>query len=184
MYFVFPLMVGREAALGLDFRSTHTTLFFSPGPAEADAHAVAGACSWRLHWPAPVESEVGATLSLEGPLPLLEVLFIAVWEEERDQVHGGSLVQEVEEGARRAGAKMLYVEIGYEQPKARRFWKKQGFGRAVCKQASAADREIVAHAEESEDVLMPLVPLEDVQFAFFESNCLRFSDTAQYVKLL
>lgn len=184
MYFVFPLMVGGEAALGLDFRSTRTTLFFAPGPGAASAHAVAGACSWRFHWPAPVEPEAGAALSLEEPLPLLEVLFIAVWEEERDQVHGGSLVQELEEGARKAGAKMLYVEIGSEQPKARRFWKKQGFGRAVCRQASAADREIVAHAEDSEDVLMPLVPLDDVQFAFFEGSCLRFSDTAQYVKLL
>ncbi|CAK0795938.1 unnamed protein product [Prorocentrum cordatum] len=82
MYFVFPLMVGGEAALGLDFRSTRTTLFFAPGRrrrrrTHPRAHAVAGACSWRFHWPAPVEPEAGAALSLEEPLPLLEVLFSA-----------------------------------------------------------------------------------------------------------
>merc|ERR1712008_656056 len=30
MYFVFPLICGQEAALGLDFRTTTTTVFFGP----------------------------------------------------------------------------------------------------------------------------------------------------------
>lgn len=212
MYFIFPLIVGKEALFGLDFRSTTTTLFFGPHhekgvqmharAAEEQHHhfggdrkmlaalkgsslpAPAGACSWRFRWPLRPQQNSVVALELEQPLPLLEVLFIAVWEEERYQVHGGSLVGELEAKARAAGVDMMYVEIGFEQPKARRFWRKQGFGRAVRKDLKEMEKEHLLEAEEHEDVPMPLVPLSGVQFDFFESNCLRFSDTTQYVKLL
>lgn len=212
MYFIFPLIVCREAAFGLDFRSTTTTLFFGPQTDEqvaaqptrtAEAHlgcdrirrpfikllkagmpAPAGACSWRFRWPLLPKMKTVAALEVEQPLPLLEILFIAVWEEQRYQVHGGSLVADLEAKAHMAGVKMLYVEIGFEQPQARRFWRKQGFGKAVRAGFSESEKSDLQEAEDLEQVLMPLVALTDVQFDFFESNCLRFADTAQYVKLL
>lgn len=204
MYFIFPLMIGRQAAFGLDFRTTTTTLFFKPcasseesaEPASTEPElakaAPKGACSWRFRWPAELpgaESVTGvpaaaAVLIQAAPAPLLEVLFIAVWEEERDQVHGGTLVAELETQARAAGVKMMYVEIGLEQPKARRFWRKQGFGKVVRRELAEEEKQRILEAEENEEVPVPLVPLTDAQLAFFESQCLRFSDTAQYVRLL
>merc|ERR1712232_317172 len=183
MYFIFPLIVGRETAFGLDFRSTTTTLFFGPYGGK-DAPKPAGACSWRFRRPVIMESKMHAPPEFQQPLPFLEVLFIAVWEEERDQVHGGTLVHELEAQARAAGVNLLYVEIGFEQPKARRFWRKQGFGKAIRLEESETEKQALAEVKEEEDVPMPLIPLSDTQFAFFESNCLRFCDTCQYVKLL
>lgn len=197
MYFIFPLMVGKEVAFGLDFRSTTTTLFFVPQSRQprsselrlppslkaSSVQAPAGACSWRFRWPLLPEPLRPDFPELKQPLPLLEVLFIAVWEEERYQVHGGSLVGDLEEKAHAAGVKMMYVEIGLEQPKARRFWRKQGFGKAVRKEMTESQKRELQEAEEQEDAPMPLVALPDEQFDFFESNCLRFSDTSQFVKL-
>lgn len=193
MYFIFPLIVNQEAAFGLDFRTTTTTLFFGPQSVESiegtcqrnpSAVAPAGACSWRLRCSLLPEPQPHSVLELEQPLPLLEVLFIAVWEEERHQVHGGTLVADLEVQARAAGAKMMYVEIGFEQPKARRFWRKQGFGKVARLEMSEDEKQHVCDAEQEDDVPVPVVFLPDSQLAFFESNCLRFSDTAQYVKLL
>jgi hypothetical protein len=189
MYFIFPLIVGKEAAFGLDFRSTTTTLFFGPHksvpPAGAKLEAApAGACAWRFRWPLLPNTTMPVATGLQQPSSLLEVLFIAVWEEERYQIHGGSLVGDLEAKAREAGVTMLYVEIGFEQPKARRFWRKQGFGKAVRTELTEIQRKELLEAEEQEDVPMPIVPLSDAQFDFFEINCLRFSDTAQYVKIL
>merc|ERR1712137_1069962 len=98
-------------------------------------------------------------------------------------VHGGTLINELEAKARAGGVNLLYVEIGFEQPKARRFWRKQGFGKATRQHATDADKEATHLAELEELVPMPLVPIPDSQFAFFDSTCLRFSDTAQYVKI-
>jgi len=185
MYFIFPLMVGRESAFGLDFTSTTTTLFFGPKAyVGSPLPAPAGACSWRLHQPLQLEPAMRVIGETDTPQPLLEVLFIAVWEEERDQVHGGALVSDLEARARGAGVSMLYVEIGFEQPKARRFWRKQGFGKVVKRESSELQMQQFADAEEHEDVPMPLIPLSQTQLSFFESNCLRFADTAQYVKVL
>jgi len=193
MYFIFPLIVNQEAAFGLDFCTTTTTLFFGPqsvgratGTCQTSPRSVApaGACSWRLRFPILPECQTPVVLQLEQPLPLLEVLFIAVWEEERHQVHGGTLVAELEARARAAGVKMMYVEIGFEQPKARRFWRKQGFGKVARLEMSEDEKQQVCTAEEEDDVPVPVVFLPDSQMAFFESNCLRFSDTSQYVKML
>lgn len=185
MYFIFPLIVNQEAAFGLDFRTTTTTLFFGPQSSKQKSAAPAGACSWRFRWPLlKLESDHMKVARLEQPCSVLEVLFIAVWEEERDQVHGGTLVEELEKQARAAGVKMLYVEIGYEQPKARRFWRKQGFRKVVRRNLSEAESEELVAAEDQEVVPMLLERVSDAQMAFFESNCLRFGDTAQYVKLL
>jgi len=184
MYFIFPLIVGQDTAFGLDFRSTTTTLFFGPQKDfQVTPVAPVGACSWRFRWPLLPESRISGAPDIEQPLPVLEVLFIAVWEEERYQVHGGTLVAEFEAQARAAGVKMMYVEIGFEQPKARRFWRKQGFGKVVRLEASEIEKQQLLDAEEQEDVPVPLVPLTSAQLDFFESNCLRFSDTAQYVKI-
>merc|ERR1740121_741662 len=115
MYFIFPLIVGREAAFGLDFRTTTTTLFFKPDKSEEETQvskaAPKGACSWRFRWPPELSEDENTEGAPLAPASLLEVLFIAVWEEERDQVHGGSLVVDLEEQARASGVKMLYVEI-------------------------------------------------------------------------
>merc|ERR1712187_759228 len=100
---------------------------------------------------------------------------IAIWEEERHQVHGGALVAELEAEARTAGVGMMYVEIGFEQPKARRFWGKQGFARIV-----RPDAQETLLPDISEGVGQR-ISLPEEQMVFFENNCLRFSDTAQYV---
>merc|ERR1711953_629048 len=105
-------------------------------------------------------------------------------EEEREHVHGGTLVEDLEARARAAGVKIMYVEIGFEQPKARRFWRKQGFKKVVRLDASEAEKRQWEEAAESEEVPVPVIYLSNAQLDFFESNCLRFSDTAQYVKVL
>lgn len=204
MYFIFPFIVGQESAFGLDFRSTITTMFFAPISPEShrrspfkkialqnhsadDADTVpapVGACSWRIRRPLLAYAEIPGVPEIERPHALLEILFIAVWEEEREQVRGGSLVDDLEMRARADGVKMMYVEIGFEQPKARRFWRKQGFKKVARLEASIEEKQTWEEEAEAEEVPVPLIYLSDAQLDFFESNCLRFSDTAQYVKVL
>ena len=71
----------------------------------------------------PLSASVTFRHHSRGEIPvLLEVLFVATWEEARGMSVGGALVNALEAAARRAGAAYLYVEIGHEQPLAKRFW--------------------------------------------------------------
>jgi len=172
MYFIFPLIVNKENAFGLDFRTTTTTLFFGPTNASGSMSAMPmGACSWRIRCP-PLVHPLPFDTDMDKPVATLEVLFIAIWEEERSQAHGGTLVTELESIGKQSGVGMMYVEIGFEQPKAREFWRKQGFRRVSMPEHGIA-------TEEDDDLELPLA-----QLVFFERNCLRFGDTQQYVKLL
>ncbi len=67
------------------------------------------------------------------------MLFIAVWESERGGEYGSQLVRALEAEAlsqaqeRGLSSALMYVEIGFEQPKAKVFWGNNGFARAqVC----------------------------------------------------
>ena len=116
------------------------------------------------------------------PLIILEVLFIAVWENDRGGEFGSSLVSALEfqalAYARRRGHKfaLLYVEIGFEQPLAKKFWGNNGFSPVASKSSGC-------HA--SEDVFTGrIIELEDYQLGFIDRRCLRFKDTKQYAKVV
>lgn len=169
MFYIFPLIVYQEAGFGLDFRSTETTLIFGKQELSSPSAPV-GACSWRLRRPV-LEGHLNAVPDgVSRPKAVLEVLFIAVWEEERQHDYGSRLVEALEARARQEDVKFMYVEIGFEQPKAKCFWgKNNGFQRL--------QRPDCSHDPDSLEV-------PQQQIAFFDANCLRFSDTEQYVKCL
>lgn len=169
MYYIFPLIVYREAAFGLDFRSTETTLIFGKQEPSGPSPPV-GACSWRLRRPV-LEGHLNTIPDGVGrPQAVLEVLFIAVWEEERQHDYGSRLVEALEARAHEEGVKFMYVEIGFEQPKAKCFWRKNNGFQGVQRPDCARDPDSLEVPEE--------------QIAFFDANCLRFADTEQYVKWL
>ena len=114
-----------------------------------------GAVAWRVREPL---MRAHARDAARLPMRLLEVLFISVWEEHRNSDYGGLLVAALEEEAQRSGCAMLYVEVGHEQPLARKFWAKRGFAPASERQVSQEQR------------------------LFFEHSCLRFSDTEPFIK--
>jgi len=122
-----------------------------------DGECPAGAVAWRFRKPVVhTRKDCDAT-------SVLEVLFISVWEHYRSKKLGEALVTALEEEARGAWAGYLYVEIGHEQPLAKQFWAKNGF-------------YLVDSCEEA--------AVNPNQTQFFEHMCLRFSDTAQYIKVL
>merc|ERR1712224_519550 len=67
------------------------------------------------------------------------------------------------------GVKILYVEIGFEQPKAKCFWGNNGF-QQLQRLGCVADPDAAEFSEQ--------------QVAFLDSSCLRFADTEQYLKRL
>merc|ERR1712151_1015238 len=135
---------------GLDFTNTQTW-----GVRYAGKNV--GAVAWRMRKPLLASQEGDAS---RMPIPILEVLFISVWEEYRHGDCGAVLVAELEKEARSCGCGFMYVEIGHEQPLARRFWGKNGF--RLAREAKVTKEQIL----------------------FFEHTCLRFSDTEQFVKRL
>lgn len=149
MHFIFPLIAHQQALHGLDFTTTQT---WGVRCAGADVGAVA----WRVRKPLLAAHVREAS---QPPDSILEVLFISVWEEYRHSDCGQVLVGALEEEARNSGCGFMYVEIGHEQPLARRFWGKSGFRPA---------RDLVTKE----------------QSVFFEHACLRFADTEQFVKKL
>ncbi|CAB9511776.1 expressed unknown protein [Seminavis robusta] len=159
-----------------------------------------GSVSWRIHdatevaavgtgfGPGAMDSMDAAPLDaaplvmMNGSKPqiILEVLFIAVWEGDRGGEYGSSLVASLEskvtqyaksQGLRSA---LMYVEVGYEQPKAKVFWGNNGFSPVVDK----------AQGIHTQDDLLTgrMVALEDWQLGFIDRRCLRFKDTVQYAK--
>lgn len=149
MHFIFPLIAHQQALHGLDFTTTRT---WGVRHAGTDVGAVA----WRVRRPLLAAPGCGAS---KQPDSVLEVLFISVWEEYRQSDCGQMMVAALEEEARSCGCGLMYVEIGHEQPLARRFWGKSGFRPA---------RDLVTGE----------------QSLFFEHACLRFADTEQFVKRL
>jgi GNAT superfamily N-acetyltransferase len=156
---VFPLVVYRQAALGVDFGSTRTWCMF-----DRDRRPV-GAVSWRIRRPPTAElcKSVGIPSAVA---PVAEVLFIAVWEKARSVQYGSDLVEAIAQNALAQGVQLLYVEIGEEQPKAIEFWcKKNGF-------------------EKLDRAAPEAVGVSPAQLRFIDATCFRFTDTDQYVKLL
>lgn len=152
MYYIFPLLARRQALFGLDFSTVNLWAITQ------DDQPV-GAVAWRFRTP-PLTVEAHE----RGARGVLEILFIGVWEQYRDRQCATEAVTALEAVAcAQPGCSMLYVEIGYEQPKARKFWGNNGF-------------DLVNSSRRSH------VPPE--QLLFFENACLRFSDTEQYVKPL
>jgi len=176
MYYIFPLMVEQQAAFGLDFISTETTLVFGASE-EGRPAAPSGAVSWRLRQ--PVTCAGSGREAVGGPVATLEVLFISVWEEDRHHDLGGQLVDWLVEQAKARGAAILYVEVGYEQPKAQEFWGKHGFERLRRESPEVCVSCGQPPAEGSGERELPAS-----QVAFFDGNCLRFRDTQQYVRVL
>merc|ERR1712032_1244384 len=150
MHLIFPLIAHQQALHGLDFTTTQTW-----GVRYAGRNV--GAVAWRVRRPLLAAHECNVS---RMPTPILEVLFISVWEKYRKGECGALMVAALEEEARSHGCGFMYVEIGHEQPKARRFWSKSGFGPAC--QAGVTKEQSV----------------------FFEHACLRFADTEQFVKRL
>jgi GNAT superfamily N-acetyltransferase len=150
MHLIFPLIAHQQALHGLDFTTTQTW-----GVRHAGRNV--GAVAWRMRKPLLAVHEGDAS---RLPVLTLEVLFISVWEQYRHSDCGAVMVAALEEEARGCGCGFMYVEIGQEQPLARRFWGKSGFCTA---------REAGVTQEQS---------------LFFEHACLRFADTEQFVKRL
>jgi len=65
----------------------------------------------------------------------------------------------------------MYVEIGDEQPEAKKFWGKHGF-----KKVSSSFTKTTTTTD--------TIWMSDQQMIFCENNCFRFNDTEQYVKIL
>lgn len=148
MDLIFPLIAHQQGLHGLDFTTTQTW------GVSVNEQPV-GAVAWRVREPLLKAHERDAA---RLPSRTLEVLFISVWEEHRNADYGGVLVAALEEEARASGCAMLYVEVGHEQPLARKFWAKRGF-------APAAE-----------------VGVSNEQRLFFEHACLRFADTEPFIK--
>uniref|UniRef100_A0A7S4V1M9 N-acetyltransferase domain-containing protein n=1 Tax=Ditylum brightwellii TaxID=49249 RepID=A0A7S4V1M9_9STRA len=164
MHYIFPLIAYQQKLNGLDFRSTQ---LWGVMLGDTDGGHPIGAVAWRKRKPLiPIQNEESeaSSLTMRSPLPntmnTLEVLFIAVWENYRHTECGGALVEALEDEAHKSGCKYMYVEIGREQPLARKFWGGLGF--------------------------MPVtqVGIDREQMIFFQNSCLRFADTEQFVKVL
>uniref|UniRef100_A0A6U3P597 N-acetyltransferase domain-containing protein n=1 Tax=Ditylum brightwellii TaxID=49249 RepID=A0A6U3P597_9STRA len=164
MHYIFPLIAYQQKLNGLDFRSTQ---LWGVMLGDTDGGHPIGAVAWRKRKPLiPIQNEESeaSSLTMRSPLPntmkTLEVLFIAVWENYRHTECGAALVEALENEARKSGCKYMYVEIGREQPLARKFWGGLGF--------------------------MPVtqVGIDREQMIFFQNSCLRFADTEQFVKVL
>jgi len=205
MYYIFPLIVNKQAAIGLDFQNTNTSLIFGCLPSQAeegriisrrrpkldgDLPSPLGSVSWRIHDAEEITKKgtgVGnvGTNTIHGwkPQIVLEALFIAVWENERGGEYGSSLVailqSKVIEYAKSRGyvSALLYVEIGFEQPKAKVFWGNNGFKPVVpineLKNAGVSKSDILAGRA---------IALDCRQLGFIDRRCLRFKDTEQYAK--
>eukprot|EP01001_Neometanema_parovale_P003331 NODE_1433_length_1739_cov_49.812500_g1361_i0.p1 GENE.NODE_1433_length_1739_cov_49.812500_g1361_i0~~NODE_1433_length_1739_cov_49.812500_g1361_i0.p1 ORF type:complete len:522 (+),score=75.45 NODE_1433_length_1739_cov_49.812500_g1361_i0:62-1627(+) len=150
MYFIFPLLVYQQNRVQLDFTDVQTHVMF--GQAE-DQGKVVGAVSWRMHYS-----------QLTRQAAVLEVLFIAVWEQYRSLRYGSNMVKMLEAQAAKEKCPLFYVEIGHEQPLAQDFWGMNDFVRI--------------HDDESRP------RISGKQVAFIENNCLRFQDTQQWIKVL
>jgi len=126
-----------------------------------------GAISWRIRRSASdkILQKMEITTDVE---PVAEVLFIAVWEQLRSIRYGGDLVDAVAAEAVGQGVRLLYVEIGEEQPLAKDFWSKQGF--------LPLDRDTGMAGTAAE--------LSEAQISFFDSVCFRFTDTRQWIRRL
>jgi len=114
-----------------------------------------GAITFRIHKPIINSAPSHAV----PPKPVLEVIFIAVLEEHRHSRYGTKLVQAVEGQAKSERVSYLYVEIGMEQHLAAQFWTKKN------------------QFSQIESLGIPWY-----QQVFIDSTCLRFNDTAQFMK--
>jgi len=190
MYYIFPLMVYQQQQFLLDFTDTETWIIFgripTSGPMPGRDHLPwawqymtelpesmplpYGSVTWRFRRPILNISGYGN----EKPVSVLEVLFIAVWEEERNHRLGSTLVRHLEENARSNGASFMYVEIGFEQAQAKDFWGMNGFKPAFVHNEPLP-------AEMSPEDICWLTPQQKF---FCDSMCLRFADTEPYMKAL
>jgi len=168
MKYIFPLMAYKQNLFNLDFRSTETWVVFSRILSNVPIPKPVGGVYWRLHkhkahsYKQGVEKDWVAG-GEEGPVRgVLEILFLAVWRQSRDEGFGGALVEKLKTVARENNCPVLYVEIGYETPQAKNFWGKNKFVQ-------------ISDVTPSFGIL---------QLGFIEHHCLRFNDTEQYVHIL
>jgi len=151
MHYIFPLIAYQQELHNLDFRECQTWVVY-------DGCNPAGAVAFRFRDPI---LQLGGDNEAQG---CLEVLFISVWEHFRNKELASELVKALEmEAHKRESCKYMYVEIGHEQPLAKRFWGKNQFAMV---NGTAETR----------------VPLNQIEF--FEHMCLRFNDTVQFIKPL
>lgn len=188
--FIFPLIVYRQNALGLDFGTTRTWVMFANGSNDASSGGngrPVGAVSWRIRRSASqrICDQIGVDVVVE---PVAEILFIAVWEDDREVRYGGDLVDAVTADAMRQGVRLLYVEIGEEQPKAQRFWgKNNGFERLLVRSRIPTPPLMEDQHGETESGTATVtadVRLSDPQVRFLDKVCFRFTDTQQWIKKL
>eukprot|EP00339_Tiarina_fusa_P019844 CAMPEP_0117016734 /NCGR_PEP_ID=MMETSP0472-20121206/13164_1 /TAXON_ID=693140 ORGANISM="Tiarina fusus, Strain LIS" /NCGR_SAMPLE_ID=MMETSP0472 /ASSEMBLY_ACC=CAM_ASM_000603 /LENGTH=179 /DNA_ID=CAMNT_0004720899 /DNA_START=946 /DNA_END=1485 /DNA_ORIENTATION=- len=177
-------MVYQQEQFGLDFSSTETWLIFGvipdEGPIPNTHDAIPayyklptlndnmpfphGSVSWRFGNPVDFQTGVGKSVSL------LEVMFIAVWEADRGHRLGSKLVEELELEAKKKSVPLMYVEIGFHQPKAKEFWGKNGFKPAkITQDPNLREDEMFCYMTMAQSLLCDAV-------------CLRFADTEQYIK--
>jgi len=198
MHYIFPLIVNKQAAVGLDFGNCTTSVIFGDSRRPSDQRTPLGSVSWRIHDAEDIACKgmgqasdrtpgTHATSPLEvvhghKPQVILEVLFIAVWENDRGGEFGSALVADLEgrvsEYAKSNGLKSahMYVEIGFEQPLAKSFWGNNGFAPVVPKARKGRNPEDVSSGR--------IVELGEWQLGFIDRRCLRFKDTVQYAKRL
>jgi len=164
MEFVFPLLVEGRRGFGLDFGSCQTWVVFAEG-------APMGGVTFRIHHPLTH----GARTKV---MPVLEVLFIAVEEDARQQKLGSAMVKVLEKEALAAGVEIMYVEIGRMQSEARQFWVRNGMC-LVREQLQPGAEDDYALKDNHTDKTVGVPP---EMAHFFENRCLRFDDTEQWVK--
>ena len=187
MHYIFPLMVYKQSQFHLDFTNSETTLIFDDIPKEGPINTLIelprywgrfpsipdkypipkGSVTWRFN-----QLDVDLTYA-KPPASLLEVMFIAVWEQHRGHKLGSMLVEDLEKKAIEKGIYLMYVEIGYDQPKAKEFWGKNGFKRVI-------DYNGKDPISENDDNIL----FSTQQKRFCDTVCLRFSDTEQWAKIL
>ena len=194
MHAVFPLLCNAKKGFGLDFSACKTWLVFgqeldSVEPPTANGQVSlrmehgppVGAVTWRIHEPLSQANTADNT----DACPVVEVLFISVDETQRSRRYGSALVEAIEAEVRRQyGTALLYVEIGHDQNKARQFWSMNGLkqastnielkGRKVGFQRHDMTMIMIQHASQQQ--------VSHKMVRFFENRCLRFADTAQWVK--
>lgn len=132
------------------------------------------AVMWRIH------KSLGA---LNPAISVLEVLFLAVCSEVRQQTRGKTLVENLKQIMKEENISILYVEIGDGTPWAIDFWKAQGLDYVI--ENSVSENRINEMRDRGENVMSsfqstPFSHFSRQELAFFDSHCLRFRDTVQF----
>jgi hypothetical protein len=152
MKYIFPLIVYKKNRGYLKFENTITKMIFGMNNDDEKDIIPYGAVSYRI---------LKTNQFSKNVYSVIEILFISVWQKNRNKRFGSELINDIKETALKNDCNILYVEISSGQPLAIDFWELNGFSKAN-------DTGYVT----------------EEQYTFFNNNCLRFSDTNQYIKYL